>query len=336
MKFPLLLFLAVFLLPIKAPSLTVEGVFDSLRETLKTGTDLDATIADLDDLKTSELTGILERFDPVWKKQQSKYLKDYQEFVYGELTGRGKNEADKHIDLHREAFMGVYQLGEGAMKPLLKTKSMPAMKDLRRLILPTAEEIFATAPSDLKQQRKIVLSFAEFRDAVVETAVLNDERKVKPALLDKERELIASKSGLPRDGLRIIEKNTKIAEKEELPADEREGIRELNEWRLLVGLNALVLDPKLCEAGRGHSKDMSEHNFFAHISPLPGKTKPEDRAAKVGTTGGGENIHRGQENPGSANAGWFYSPGHHKNLFRPSYQRVGLGHFKGFWTQMFD
>lgn len=105
--------------------------------------------------------------------------------------------------------------------------------------------------------------------------------------------------------------------------------------RLLVGLPALRLDPKLCDAARGHSQDMKEHNFFAHTSPLPGKTNPSDRAAQAGTTGGGENIFMGSADPRGANRGWFFSPGHHKNMFNPGYRRVGLGRHDRHWTQMF-
>jgi uncharacterized protein YkwD len=133
-----------------------------------------------------------------------------------------------------------------------------------------------------------------------------------------------------------MDENDKIAKKAKIPVDVREGIRELNEWRLLLDLNALLIDPKLCEAARGHSEDMNEHGFFAHESPLPGKTTPGDRAAEAGTTGSGENIHMGSSKSASANEGWFYSPGHHKNMFRPNYRRIGLGNFNKHWTQMFD
>jgi uncharacterized protein YkwD len=33
--------------------------------------------------------------------------------------------------------------------------------------------------------------------------------------------------------------------------------------------------------------------------------------------------------------GWFYSPGHHKNMFSPGQRRIGLGQYGSHWTQMF-
>jgi uncharacterized protein YkwD len=104
---------------------------------------------------------------------------------------------------------------------------------------------------------------------------------------------------------------------------------------LYVGLGALELDPQLCEAARDHSKDMAEQNFFAHESPVPGKKTPWDRAAKAGTTASGENIFAGSVDAHAANLGWFYSPGHHKNMFSPGQRRIGLGRHGSHWTQMF-
>ncbi len=120
----------------------------------------------------------------------------------------------------------------------------------------------------------------------------------------------------------------------ELDSDEVDGIIELNRIRLRAGLSALRIDLKLVDAGRGHSQDMVEHDFFAHESPVPGKKSPSDRAAKAGTTGGAENIAFGQQTGLKAIEAWWYSPGHHRNMMG-NHSRVGLGRFKSHWTQMF-
>ena len=252
-----------------------------------------------------------------------------------QYSGEAKAEANRQIRQYRKDFMMVYQLNEAAMKPLLKTKSMPAIKGLKKLIMPSAEQVFATAPATLNQQRKIVLILAKFRDAIVDTAILHDEEKAEEKIISKEKEAISSVAGLPRDGLRIMGDNDKIAAKENVPDDERKGIQEVNEWRLLLGLNALIIDSKLCDASRGHSEDMERHKFFAHESPLAGKKTPWDRAANEGTKASGENIFMGSTLPAAANKGWFYSPGHHKNMFKGSHKQIGLGRYGRHWTQMF-
>jgi uncharacterized protein YkwD len=112
------------------------------------------------------------------------------------------------------------------------------------------------------------------------------------------------------------------------------GVLDLNRLRILLGSNALRIDPKLCVASQGHSEDMQRLGFFAHESPVEGKRTPGDRAAKAGTSGGAENIARGQRTAKSANQAWWYSPGHHKNMLG-GHARIGLGRKDDFWTQMF-
>ena len=335
MKAVFLLFLLFTLIPVKAATLTTNEIFVRLQAVIENNEGLDDLISDLETLENKELVPLLKEFDQTWPLLRDRYLKDHNDFVQTQYSGEAKAEANRQIRQYRKDFMMVYQLNEAAMKPLLKTKSMPAIKGLKELIMPSAEQVFATAPATLNQQRKIVLILAKFRDAIVDTAVLHDEEKAEEKIISKEKEAISSVSGLPRDGLRIMGDNDKIAAKENVPDDERKGIREVNEWRLLLGLNALIIDSKLCDASRGHSEDMERHKFFAHESPLAGKKTPWDRAANEGTKASGENIFMGSTLPAAANKGWFYSPGHHKNMFKGSHKQIGLGRYGRHWTQMF-
>ena len=335
MKAVFLPFLLLTLIPVKAATLTTNEIFVRLQAVIENNEGLGDLISDLETFENKELVPLLKEFDQTWPLLRDRYLKDHNEFVQTQYSGEAKAEANRQIRQYRKDFMMVYQLNEAAMKPLLKTKSMPAIKGLKKLIMPSAEQVFATAPATLNRQRKIVLILAKFRDAIVDTAVLHDEEKAEEKIISKEKEAISSVAGLPRDGLRIIGDNDKIAAKENVPDDERKGIREVNEWRLLLGLNALIIDSKLCDASRGHSEDMERHKFFAHESPLAGKKTPWDRAANEGTKASGENIYMGSTLPAAANKGWFYSPGHHKNMFKGSHKQIGLGRYGRHWTQMF-
>lgn len=116
--------------------------------------------------------------------------------------------------------------------------------------------------------------------------------------------------------------------------EEAAGILDLNVLRIHLGLNALSLDLKLCDAARDHSSDMRTLGFFAHESPVEGKRTPWDRAARFGTSASAENIAGGQVTGAGANRGWWYSPGHHKNMLG-GHARVGLGRSETLWTQMF-
>ena len=331
--FLLLMILATFSL--KAATLTTNEVFVRLQAAIEDENGFKELLNDLEDIDNKDLSEILKEFDRTWPQLRDRYLKDYGEFVKGNFSGEAKAEANRAIRLHRKEFMEVYALGEGPMKPLLKTKSMPALMALKKLLMPTAKQIFTTAPATLEQQRKIVMVLAKFRDAIVDTAVLHDQEPAEKTILTTEKDIIAGYGGIPKDGIRIMQGNDKIAEKDKVPASEREGIREVNEWRLLLGLNALVIDSKLCAASRDHSEDMNKEKFFAHDSPVPGKTTPWDRASNFGTKARGENIYMGSPKPSAANKGWFYSPGHHKNMFKASHKSIGLGQYERHWTQMF-
>ncbi|MDB4265211.1 CAP domain-containing protein [bacterium] len=335
MKLLLLLLFTMSAILGQAATLTTNEVFVRLQNVIESDKGLNKLITDLENIDSKELETLLKDFDKTWPQMRDRYLKDYGQFVKASFSGSAKTEATREIRRYRADFMEVYVLGEVPMKPLLKTKSMPAIEGLRKLIMPSAAEIFAKAPLALEKQRKLVLILAKFRDGIVDTAVLHSQEEALKGIIAKEKEVIASYGGLPRDGIRIMSGNDKIAENAKIPADEREGIREVNEWRLLLGLNALVIDPKLCDAGRGHSEDMDKNNFFAHESPLPGKKTPWDRAGIEGTKASGENIYMGSPSPASANKGWFYSPGHHKNMFKARHQRIGLGRYGRHWTQMF-
>lgn len=138
--------------------------------------------------------------------------------------------------------------------------------------------------------------------------------------LDHNAALPVAADGVPREG--------------ELGAQEKLGVRFLNRRRVLLGLPAQVIDLKLCNACRGHSQDMAEHDFFSHDSPLEGKKTPWDRAGAAGTSASAENIARGSDTGQGAILQWWYSPGHHRNMLGGG-ARTGLGQFEQHWTQLF-
>jgi uncharacterized protein YkwD len=111
-------------------------------------------------------------------------------------------------------------------------------------------------------------------------------------------------------------------------------MQELNFTRGLLGLPVLAIDLKLCEAARDHCQDMVKLNFFAHESPVEGKTTPWERAKRMGATASAENIASGARDGKAANMMWFDSPGHHKNMLGP-YARVGVGRSGEKYTEMF-
>jgi len=317
-----------------APRATDE-ILARLQTCIETGTSTDTLIESLETLETTEIEAILKEYDNTWPKLRDKYLSDFEADAKSKYSGSLKTEQHKMIKSYRTDFMRVRNMPEVPMKKEIPKVSKPAIEGLRKILMPTPEELLSTSKPALQKMREMILVLANFRDALVEAAILPDEEESASMILQKEKDVATQLGGLDRDGLRIMKKNDDIAEKEEIPQGERECIREVNEWRMLLGLSALVIDPKLCDASRGHSEDMNKFKFFAHESPVPGKKTPGDRAAKEGTGWSGENIYMGSTSPKGANKGWFYSPGHHKNMFRGGHKKIGVGQYERHWTQMF-
>lgn len=153
------------------------------------------------------------------------------------------------------------------------------------------------------------------------------------AVLARELEcaLLQSVCTQPRDEKVLV---TNLELRSQIDAEEWRGVLELNRLRLMLGLPLLGIDLKLCTAARGHSDDMRKLNFFSHESPVAGKHGFGDRAALAGTSASAENIAAGQTTGKGAIEAWYYSPGHHKNMFG-GHGRVGLGRSETLWTQMF-
>jgi hypothetical protein len=155
----------------------------------------------------------------------------------------------------------------------------------------------------------------------------------RPGVLDAEDWICTVATPMSDADREVLVKNRALAAELSDP-EEAAGVLDLNRLRILLGLHALALDVKLCHAARDHSNDMRTLGFFAHESPVEGKRTPGDRASRAGTSASAENIAGGQTTGAGANSGWWYSPGHHKNMLG-GFGRVGLGRSEELWTQMF-
>ena len=329
---PRLLLAAGLLVPLSARAQQpVDELLATFQSRLEQGGDIDDLCDSLENLESAHQKALVAQLEKTWPGVRDRYLAAFAAASKQGASG-SRNEGQRRIRELRASFMQVYAMGEGPMKPKLKEVSKPAVDELRKLLSPTPDELLSTAAPVLKMQRDAARKLAQFRDAALDAMLSSTPADSREQLAAAESKVAAEAGGLPRDGLKILEKNRKIVEDE---AEEAKGIEECNLLRMYVGLGALELDPKLCEAARDHSKDMAEEGFFAHESPVPGKKTPWDRAAKAGTTASGENIYMGSADSHSANMGWFYSPGHHKNMFSPGQRRIGLGQHGSHWTQLF-
>ena len=329
----ILFLLLVLLTPLHANQASDE-ILATFQTLVENGKDVDDLCLELGDQEQETLDALVAAFERAWPRVRDGYLSAFSATAKKGL-GTNQSESRSRIRELREEFMKVYAMGEGPMKPLLKSKSMPALQELRKLHEPSTEELVAASGEDLRNLRDKAQKFGKFRDEVLEAAMSTIPRDSLKSLSEGENKLTPLASKLSSSDLRNLEKNFKIAEQKDVPEVEARGIDQCNRWRLYLGLNMLELDPKLCAASRDHSKDMAEKNFFAHESPVPGKKTPWQRAENFRTKASSENIFMGSSNPEAANKGWFFSPGHHKNMFKSGPSRIGLGNHAGHWTQMF-
>lgn len=223
--------------------------------------------------------------------------------------------------------------GDDAQKKRLAEEGWPAIERLQATLIPDPRKLIE-ADAALVARRDAILFRLDLCDTLAKRAGLPQDTAVR-AKLD-----ISAIGGAGLMGIatakdrRVLADNREIAEAGTVPEVDVAGIEDANRLRMLAGLPALRTDPDLCKAALIHSKDMHEHNFFAHESPVKGRQKFTDRAREAGTTASGENIAMGQRDPIQANRGWFLSPGHFRNFFG-NHARIGLGTHEGYYTQLF-
>ena len=106
----------------------------------------------------------------------------------------------------------------------------------------------------------------------------------------------------------------------------------LNRERGRRGLRALRSESRLRSAASGHSRDMAEHDYFAHDTPSG--LSVVDRVRRTGylrhthAWSVGENIAWGgghYATPREIVDMWMHSEGHRANILNPGYREIGIG-----------
>jgi formylglycine-generating enzyme required for sulfatase activity/uncharacterized protein YkwD len=119
--------------------------------------------------------------------------------------------------------------------------------------------------------------------------------------------------------------------------EEKENVRAVNEYRLMMGRWAVKINERLVRAARGHSRHMRLNKYFAHENPaFPEVASPGIRCARQGYASGvGENIAMGSSTGRGAFDLWFHSSGHHRNMINRGWTEMGCGESEAYFTQNF-
>lgn len=107
---------------------------------------------------------------------------------------------------------------------------------------------------------------------------------------------------------------------------EAELLRLINDYRLVLGLPALIPSTGLGDAARAHTRNMIEHRFFSHATP-EGLTPGERLAlANIDWSAVGENIASGYSTPQAVFEAWMASPTHRANIESERFTYAGVGY----------
>lgn len=106
----------------------------------------------------------------------------------------------------------------------------------------------------------------------------------------------------------------------------------VNVERTARGIDSLRRDTDLAQAARGHALEMTQRQFFSHVSTNGNRLSDRLRAAGYGDPGdgwrAGENLGWGTGERSTPNAlvdAWLASDHHRRILLSGSYREIGVG-----------
>lgn len=289
--------------------------------------------------------------EQVFRAEAGRLQSVFERRARAELGRRKGKDGDRRIGTLRYEVLQRTR-GEGLSKEVIVGEIDPRVAELRTLLTIDVDAVLAATPSLLAQVERAraaaarlgrlyelrVQADASLQATAAGRTLLERHRsfadpRALGATLDAELAVLAAQATpMSQRDARTLVANEALVDGVE--AEEKAGVRELNRVRILLGLSALLLDPKLCSAARDHSTAMVKLGFFSHTSPVAGKETFGARAAEASTSASAENIAYGQSTGADAIRAWWYSPGHHGNMLGDA-MRIGLGRHETHWTQLF-
>lgn len=122
----------------------------------------------------------------------------------------------------------------------------------------------------------------------------------------------------------VVLSATSWAQAQDLTSEEQQLVDLVNAARAEVGLGQVQADTELSAVARGHSTDMAQNNYFAHVSPTTGDMGDRLRSAGVLFGRAAENIAIDNTIAGAHQA-FMTSPHHRANVLDGEYTHVGIG-----------
>ncbi|MEJ8778679.1 CAP domain-containing protein [Pseudogracilibacillus sp. ICA-222130] len=122
----------------------------------------------------------------------------------------------------------------------------------------------------------------------------------------------------------------------EIEAAMEQQIMEMtNVLRHSFALPLLSPHEEVSDVARAHSKDMYEHDYFAHERPNGEGLKERLEEGNIYFVTAGENIAAQHSDSIAAMFGWLNSEGHREALLNDQYTHLGVGVYRYYYTQNF-
>jgi uncharacterized protein YkwD len=274
------------------------------------------------------------------RTRETRYLRDFERQAGRALRADWPRDVERRIQEARAIIIDVSRR-ENLTKEMVQKQSDPAMEVLEGYMTITRDGVLESDEELATSRKQLLQQIAYWPDAATRipearrrhSADVENAEGYDETLIERETFMAVMATPMPNRDRQTFINN--YATGTNLDSEEAQGVTLLNLIRVRSGLSALAIDVRLCNASRGHSKDMEEHGFFAHESPIEGKRTPGDRARLAGTRYSGENIFMGRTQAQAAIGAWWHSPGHHRNMMNPNHSVVGHGRHNRHWTQMF-
>jgi uncharacterized protein YkwD len=97
----------------------------------------------------------------------------------------------------------------------------------------------------------------------------------------------------------------------------------------------LAWNTQLELAAYKHSTDMARNKYFSHHAPDGSRGGTRIERAGYNWKTYGENIGQGYKTEKEMLDGWLASPGHCKNIMKPTFKEMGVARVGTLWTQEF-
>ncbi|PAE07554.1 hypothetical protein CHI12_10975 [Terribacillus saccharophilus] len=116
---------------------------------------------------------------------------------------------------------------------------------------------------------------------------------------------------------------------------EQQVIEITNVMRSHFDVPPLKWNDQVAAVALGHSEDMQKQQYFSHVTPSGEELGDRLADGQVRFQSAGENIAAGYTDAPAAMIGWLNSEGHRKTMLDASYEELGVGVYRYYYTQNF-